>query len=115
MTRLDRAQIRRGQHGLDTTVKSSTGLGRLFAPTWDMVMGHKQKRVSDAEYTAQYLRILDRVPASAWDQLAAQPIQTVLCYCSDLAPFCHTHLLIAYAVEHWPDRFSDGRRRTHAD
>lgn len=110
MTRLTRAQIQAGVLGLDTTVKSSTGLGRAFAPTWDMVMGYKRGTLSDAQYTEQYIHILDRVPASVWDQLAAAPAQTVLCYCR-AGIFCHTHLLIAYAVRRWPERFSDGRPR----
>lgn len=108
MTRLMRAQIRAGVQGLDTTVKSSTGLGRHFAPTWDMVMGHKRGQISDAQYTEQYLRILDQVPATAWNQLATQAALTVLCYCRDSA-YCHTHVLIEYAVRRWPERFSDGR------
>ncbi|MEO8610897.1 MAG: hypothetical protein ABI690_23575 [Chloroflexota bacterium] len=33
-----------GQRVLNTTVKSGTGLGAVFAPTWKMVMASKQTR-----------------------------------------------------------------------
>lgn len=104
MTILGRAQIRPGVQGIDTTVKSSEGLWRAFAPRWEMVMGHKQGRLTDAQYAEQYECILDRVPATVWDALAAQPAQTLLCYCRD-GWFCHTRLIIAYAVSKWPERF----------
>ena len=32
-----------GQLVLNTTVKSGTGLGAVFAPTWKLVMASKQK------------------------------------------------------------------------
>ncbi len=108
MTRLTRAQIRPGVQGIDTTVKSATGLWRAFAPRWDMVMGYKNGTLSWREYCAQYAQILTRVPRTVWDQLAMQPEQTVLCYCRS-GWNCHTHELIAFAVRQFPERFVDGR------
>jgi hypothetical protein len=108
MTTLRRAQIRRGVVGIDTTVKSAHGLWRAFAPTWDMVLGVKRGTLSEAEYTVQYEAILSRVPAAVWDALAAEPEQLLLCFCRD-GWFCHTHLLISWAVRHDPARFRDGR------
>ena len=109
MTRLMRAQIRPGVLGVDTTVKSAQGLWRAFAPRWDMVMGHKNGTLSNAQYTELYDQILDRVPAVVWDTLAKRECETWLCYCRD-SWFCHTHEIIAYAVKRWPERFQDGRR-----
>ena len=44
----------RGECGLDITVKSATGLGRLLAPTWAMVGGVKDwqhyKALTPEEY-----------------------------------------------------------------
>lgn len=108
MTTLTRAQIGRGVPGIDTTVKSADGIWRAFAPQYPMLMGHKAGTVSDAQYIAHYEPILARVPAVVWDTLAEQKTHCLLCYCRDRA-FCHTHLIIAYAVQHWPDRFQDGR------
>ena len=107
MTILRRAQIGKAE-GIDTTVKSAKGLWKMFAPTWAMVLGVKEKRMSEAQYTEQYLAILANVNAHVWDELANHEQATLLCYCRD-DWFCHTHLIIEYACTHWPDRFSDGR------
>lgn len=108
MTKLMRAQIGQSGPGIDTTVKSAQGIWRAFAPKFSMVMGHKAGTVSDAQYMAHYEPILARVPALVWDALAERETQTLLCYCRD-GWFCHTHIIIEYAVTRWPDRFSDGR------
>ncbi|GJL52753.1 MAG: hypothetical protein NPIRA01_39800 [Nitrospirales bacterium] len=110
MTILRRAQIGKAE-GIDTTVKSAKGLWKAFAPTWDMVMGVKDGRISEAQYTEQYQAILVSVRAEVWDALAQQEQATLLCYCRD-GWFCHTHLIIEYAVKRWPDRFGDGRDRS---
>ncbi|MEQ1843973.1 MAG: hypothetical protein ABL983_00165 [Nitrospira sp.] len=112
MTKLMRAQIGRGRPGIDTTVKSAQGIWRAFAPQYPMVMGHKAGTISDAQYIAHYEPILARVPALVWDTLAERETQCLLCYCRDHA-FCHSHLIIAYAVNRWPDRFQDGREPGH--
>ena len=80
MTRLDRGQTGKA-NGIDITVKSSRGPFRAFAPTWDMVMGHKRRDLSDEEYIARYRPILDRVQLAVWTALAATPTCTFLCYC----------------------------------
>ena len=108
MTKLTRAQIGRGVLGIDTTVKSAQGIWRPFAPRWEMVMGIKSGKISETQYTEQYDQILDAVPTNVWNALAAQPENTLLCFCKS-SSFCHSHLIIEYAVKHWPDRFQDGR------
>ncbi|RMH36692.1 MAG: DUF488 family protein [Nitrospirae bacterium] len=107
MTVLKRAQIGKAA-GIDTTVKSASGIWKAFAPTWDMVMGIKHGTLSEAEYRARYAAILERVPAQVWDKLAERDEAILLCYCRD-GWFCHTHLIIDFAVRNWPDRFQDGR------
>jgi uncharacterized protein YeaO (DUF488 family) len=109
MIKLQRAQIGRSA-GLDTTVKSSTGWAKDFAPTWDMVMGHKRGKVSDEQYTEQYLAILAHVPVPTWREFAELGRRssnriTLLCYCPD-GKFCHTHLMIDYIVGRWPHLFT---------
>ena len=44
-----------GPDKLNTTVKSGI---KAFAPTWDMVMGHKQGKISDEEYTKLYYALM---------------------------------------------------------
>ena len=107
-----RAQIRRGQAGVDITVKSAKDYARAFAPTWGMVMNHKNHVITDAQYTVAYRRILDKVPYKAWVWLAQQGVNgevTVLCYCRN-GQFCHTYLLAQYAAEKYPDLFVDGTK-----
>jgi hypothetical protein len=66
----------RGADGLDITLKSSHGLGRMFAPTaWDMVLGVKRGKVSEAQYREWYLDVLRasyRARQAAWQQLLRQ-------------------------------------------
>ncbi len=109
MITLKRAQIRRGVEGIDVTVKSAKGLARAFAPTWEMVMGHKQGTLTNEAYTAKYLAMLDVVPDHCWEWLANQGNPdnevTILCFCRD-EWFCHTHIIIDYATEHHSDKFT---------
>ena len=110
MNILRRPQIRASVQGIDTTVKSAQGPFRALAPTWDMVMGYKNKTLSEAGYRTQYSVILQRVSAKVWDTLADHAELLLLCYCRDDASFCHTHLIISHLVQCWPERFQDGRQ-----
>ena len=73
MTVLTRGQIRPGVIGIDTTVKSGSGLWRSFAPTWSMVMGWKRGALTWEQYAAQYREILTSLTAVVWNTLAGQP------------------------------------------
>ena len=108
MVKLSRAQIRRGVKGVDETVKSAGGYARSFAPTWSMVMGYKNGTPTEAQYTEQYMKILDAVSVEAWRWLYAQAVNgevVLLCFCRD-GQFCHTNLITRYAVEKYPKAFS---------
>ena len=81
---------------MDTTVKSGYS---LFAPTWDMVLGHKAGTLSDEEYSALYRNILleswkkDR---QKWlDFLNDDDQYALACYCR-AGKFCHRHLLVKF-------------------
>lgn len=105
--------------GVDITVKSAIGEARVFAPRWEMVRGHQNHTLSNAEYTAQYLELLERVPIAAWRWLTAQRQQgilTLLCYCAPYnhdggRKFCHTHLCIDAMLRRWPQYFRDAREK----
>ena len=93
---------------VDTTVKS--GL-RLFAPTWDIVMGHKRGKLQpgddDSKYLryapiddAQYTEIYNAMMRRSWNEhreewltfmRQEQPL-ALACYCP-AGVFCHRHLL----------------------
>jgi uncharacterized protein YeaO (DUF488 family) len=108
MVKLTRAQIRPGVKGVDVTVKSAKGFARSFAPSWTMVMGYKNGTLTEAQYTEQYMKMLDAVSVEAWRWLYAQAVNgevVLLCYCRD-GQFCHTLLIIQFATEKYPKAFS---------
>lgn len=77
----------------DTTVKSGD---RAFAPTWDMVMGHKEGRVSDDEYIRRYVDMMRRSyreNGGRWKALLGQQEAYLACYCRPGARFCHRYIL----------------------
>lgn len=105
--------IRTGRIGepevIDTTVKSSTGIGRFFAPSWEIVGGHKRwaaerageqppswtlkyAAIDDEQYVAAYKQLL----RARWKQYAPElrnwlqgkSVVTLACYCSR-GKFCH--------------------------
>jgi len=114
---LRRGQIGRSK-GIDVTVKSAVGWATAFAPTWEMVTGHKSGIMGDIEYSGLYAAILDAAGKQAFDRLRQVGTDngdklTLLCYCPD-GVFCHAHLLVEYAVKHYPDWFQDARRTSRS-
>jgi len=90
----------RGQSGLDITVKSAKGLGKILAPTWALVGGYKcwqdYAPLTDQQYTTLYLDLLRaryRVNAQAFIEIIQREHVVLLCYCHTGA-FCHRHLAV---------------------
>jgi uncharacterized protein YeaO (DUF488 family) len=85
-----------GPNRLDITVSSKNNTwGRMFAPTWDMVMGHKRGILSDAEYTEQYHTLMHSSMAhykQHWTHLFNMPCVVPVCFCPAGA-FCHRVVL----------------------
>lgn len=79
-----------GNGRLDITVKGQDSFGKVFAPTWDMVMGIKKQTISEAHYKVMYENILSKVPQHFWDELFKQDIVVLVCFCT---AFCHRHIL----------------------
>jgi uncharacterized protein YeaO (DUF488 family) len=112
MITLKRCQLKKGPKPtplpVDITAKSAKAHAQYFAPTWEMVNGHKAATLSHEAYEALYTAILDRAPQQAWEWLAAQNEGTdtviVACYCRD-DWWCHTKLLMAYAERRFPETF----------
>jgi len=64
----------------DITIKSGN---KAFSPTWGMVMGYKNKLITEEQYTIQYLQMLDeslRKNKSEWDKLLSMDEVTFVCY-----------------------------------
>ena len=77
---------------LDVTVKSGDG---VFAPTWEMVMGSKEGRMSQKEYTDCYyvmMRDSYRWNRARWNEVLGMDEVILACYCRG-GWFCHRHLL----------------------
>jgi uncharacterized protein YeaO (DUF488 family) len=87
----------------DTTVKS--GL-KFLAPSWEMVLAHKNGDVSCEEYTKLYDECIARSQIKypeLWEDLLKQETLCLACYCR-AGFFCHRLLLAkhlqAYAAKH---------------
>lgn len=98
MTTVYTARIGYGGHGIDITVKSAGQEGRILAPVWSMVMGHKRGELTDAQYTERYLDLLRaRYRANEagflWFLVEHPRSITLLCYCQPHA-FCHRYLAV---------------------
>lgn len=93
-------QGRVGQRVLNTTVKSGTGLGAVFAPTWKMVMQSKRDEITWDEYRDQYTALMrQRYQAnpSAFLEALNSAELIVCCYCKDThatTRHCHRYILV---------------------
>lgn len=81
---------------MDTTVKSGYS---LFAPTWEMVLGHKNGVISDSDYSRLYRNLLLKSWKDRRDEwmsfLNDDDIYALACYCK-AGNFCHRHLLVKF-------------------
>jgi hypothetical protein len=89
-----------GQRVLNTTVKSGTGLGTVFAPTWKMVMASKRDEITWDEYRSQYTALMRQRyqanPAAFLEALSSDEL-IVCCYCKDThatTKHCHRYILV---------------------
>jgi hypothetical protein len=83
---------------IDITVQSSKPPWNIFAPTWEMVKDFKGGRISENQYTEQYMNLM-RTRYKDNKEVFQQVIQIAMtgdvalaCYCPPEA-FCHRHLL----------------------
>ena len=77
---------------IDVTVKSGD---KAFAPTWKMVMGSKQGKITDDEYAKQYTELMRqsyKQNKQRWDEALNLNEAIIACYCK-ADSFCHRYLL----------------------
>jgi hypothetical protein len=93
-------QGRVGQCVLNTTVKSGTGLGAVFAPTWKMVMASKRDEITWEEYRSRYTALMRQRyqanPSAFLESLSSDEL-IVCCYCKDThatTKHCHRYILV---------------------
>lgn len=77
---------------LDTTVKSGID---AFAPSWEMVLGHKDGSLSNAAYREQYISLMREswhYRRLEWEKVLRMETVALACYCR-AGNFCHRHIL----------------------
>ncbi len=73
-----------GNDRLDITVKGKDPIGKVFAPTWKMVMGSKEGKVSWPEYECMYKDLMRKSYQKHWDiweQIMKRDEVTFVCLC----------------------------------
>jgi hypothetical protein len=115
MVNLYTAQYRySGPDRLDITVKGKDPIGRVFAPTWQMVMKYKQGEIDQDTYSKMYWTLMkerhqDVAKAIQW--VLSQREVTLVCFCP-AGKFCH-RLLVANELSrtYTPSIYYMGERR----
>lgn len=79
---------------IDTTIKNNPD--SIFAPTWELVRGHKSGALSNEDYTTGYLEKMRKSyfeRREEWLSFLSQDKVAILCFCKSGA-FCHRLLLV---------------------
>ncbi len=87
-----------GDDRLDITVKGKDPIGRIFAPSWKMVMGSKEGKISWDEYQKMYQELMQnsyRQHRDTWDNILNRDEVTLVCFCKSDSS-CHRYLLADY-------------------
>jgi uncharacterized protein YeaO (DUF488 family) len=83
---------------IDITVQSSRPPWNIFAPTWELVKDYKGGKISENQYTEEYMELMRSRYKNNKDifqqviQLAMVKNIALACYCPPES-FCHRHLL----------------------
>ena len=94
-------------HGrLDITVKSALPIDKVFTPTWDIVMGFKNDKITWQQYIDRYMSML--YTAYNNNQLRFQKLAmdankgdiVLVCYCYNVNK-CHRLLLAHFMAENF--------------
>jgi uncharacterized protein YeaO (DUF488 family) len=110
-----------GKDRLDITVKGNDVAGKIYAPTWPMVQGFKNKTITEAEYTKQYYELI----VERWEQ-SKEFVErtmhlvdtfgkndeniTLVCFCPSNT-FCHRYLLVKFLQHNWKIEYGGERSK----
>lgn len=93
------AQYRyKGYDRLDITVKGKDPIGKVFAPSWKMVMGSKEGRITWSEYRELYRELMResfQQHKKIWDEILNREEVTLVCFCKP-EDNCHRYLVAEY-------------------
>lgn len=81
---------------IDVTIKSASGIGSYFAPTWGLVSSYKQGNITPEQYKQVYLaklRSLYRKHKQVFIDLLKRDEVILACYCRP-GTFCHRKVLV---------------------
>lgn len=67
----------------------------LLAPTWDIINGVKARRITEAQYTTQYMAILKERGVTPQRIINELDDSILLCY-EVPSDFCHRHIVAAW-------------------
>ena len=109
-----------GKDRLDITVKGKDSMGKIYAPTWDMVMDWKNKKISDQRYSELYYgRLLELWPKYSKEMLqlvnrikginGSEEDITLVCFCPK-DTFCHRYLLVKFFQHNWGITYGGERK-----
>ena len=80
-----------GPDRLDITVKGKDPVGKLFAPTWKMVMGSKEGKITWSEYKEMYKELMRESYSQhkdVWGEILNREEVTLVCICQS-GTDCH--------------------------
>ena len=83
-----------GNDRLDITVKGKDPIGRIFDPSWKMVMGSKEGNISGDEYQIMYRELMQnayRQHRDKWDEILYRDEVSLVCFCKSDST-CHRYL-----------------------
>ncbi len=84
---------------IDVTTRSAKPNARSLVPTWPMVMGYRNRRITEEEYTSQYMDILKKSQQenrSRWEKTIENHNKVAFtCFCPSGVKFCHRYILAA--------------------
>lgn len=84
-----------GPYRLDITVKGQDPIGKILAPTWEMVKEYKKDGPkAEVRYMAEYKKAITRskqIYPEEWEKLLKMNYAVLVCFCP-YPNFCHRHL-----------------------
>lgn len=83
---------------LDITAKGKNPIGKIFAPTWKMVMGSKEGKIFWDRYKEMYKDLMRKSyqqNKEIWREVLSRDEVTLVCFCKSGAK-CHRYLLAEY-------------------
>ncbi len=97
-----------GQTEVNTTMtRASTAIGKVLAPTKELVFGHKAYRgdarfqdftsINDEQYRERYLELIRGRFLPNWQHfrdLLERDEVTITCFCGKDKAYCHRHIIV---------------------